>query len=113
MLDALHGSNAPSSGSGADSFNGLLKRTGVVIDSCKVIICFVSITSFTYKIQTLRRRSVEMVRTDELEVVWNKPNPVDDKWIEFINENVFKSAISSCTYGMVLCLLIVLRAPRR
>ena len=54
-----------------------------------------------------------MVRANDQEVVWDKLNLFDDKWIEFIDDNVLRSALLSCTHGIVLCLLIVLRAPRR
>ena len=36
-----------------------------------------------------------MVRTDDPEVVWDKPNDVDDKWISFIDHNVFTSRLQS------------------
>ena len=78
--------NGPPGGSGDDTFN---------------------------RIQKLPHRSAKMVRTNDPEVVWDKPNPVDDKWIEFIDENVLRGALSSCTHGIVLRLLVVLRAPRR
>ena len=113
MLDALHGSADKSSLPLYDSFKELRRRTGVVVHACKVIICFVSFNSLTYKIQTLQGKSAKMVRTNDPEVVWDKPNPVDDKWIEFIDDNVLRSALSSYTHGSVLCLLIFLRAPRR
>ena len=32
-----------------------------------------------------------MVKTNDPEVVWDKPNEVDNKWIEFIDENVLAS----------------------
>ena len=54
-----------------------------------------------------------MVRTNDPEVVWDKPNEVEDKWIQFIDENVLRSVLSSCTYGIAICLLMVLRAPKR
>ena len=54
-----------------------------------------------------------MVQTNDPEVVWDKPNEVDDKWMEFIDDNVLKNALLSYTHGIVLCLLIVPRAPGR
>ncbi len=55
-----------------------------------------------------------MVRTDDPEVVWDKPNEVDDKWIQFIDDNVLASNLSPCIPRMrVLCVLIEFRAPRR
>ena len=64
-------------------------------------------------LRLVHRRSLKMVRTNDPEVVWDKPNPVDEKWIEFIDDNVLRSALPSYTHGVVPCLLIVLRAPRR
>lgn len=36
-----------------------------------------------------------MVRTDDPEVVWDKPNEVDDKWVSYIDDNVLASKQSS------------------
>ena len=66
-----------------------------------------------FMLRLLYRRSAKMVRTNDLEVVWDMPNPVDEKWIEFIDDNVLRSALPSCTHVVVPCFLIVLRAPRR
>ena len=46
-----------------------------------------------------------MVHTNDPEVVWDKPNEVDDKWIQFIDDNVLKSALPSCTHGIVPLLI--------
>ena len=54
-----------------------------------------------------------MVRTNDAEVVWDKPNEVEDKWIQFIDENVLRSVLPSCTHGTAICLLMILRAPKR
>ena len=54
-----------------------------------------------------------MVRTNDPEVVWDKPNEVEDKWIQFIDENVLRSVLSSSTDGIAICLLMVFRAPKR
>ena len=53
-----------------------------------------------------------MVRTNDPEVVWDKPNEVEDKWIQFIDENVLRSVLSSCTYGTAICLLWFLELPK-
>ena len=92
----------PWSWSGDDSFKGLKRKVGVVINSREVTICFVSFASSMYKIETLHHRCAKMVRTNDPEVVWDKPNEVEDKWIQFIDENVLRSVLSSCTDGIVI-----------
>ncbi len=65
-------------------------------------------------VKPFHRTFATMVRTDDPEVVWDKPNEVDDKWIQFIDDNVLASKLSPCIPRMrVLCVLIEFRAPRR
>lgn len=55
-----------------------------------------------------------MVRTDDPEVVWDKPNEVDNKWIQFIDDNVLASKLiySSSPYMAVSLMQSLLRLDR-
>ncbi|KAL8736538.1 MAG: hypothetical protein Q9181_002387 [Wetmoreana brouardii] len=43
-----------------------------------------------------------MVKTNDPEVVWDKPNEVDDKWIQFIDDNVLASTLLSESLNVTL-----------
>ena len=47
--------------------------------------------SCTLHDRTTDSQTNDMVRTDDAEVVWDKPNEVDEKWVSYIDDNVLAS----------------------